>query len=45
VIAQNAARAISDAPNIPPDYAKLRMTQWAAIEYNTDADFAEAWDI
>lgn len=41
---QEASKAIGDAPNVPKDYARLRIEQWAKNEYASNPDFQRAWD-
>jgi len=43
-IAQRAQAAVANAPDLPPDYAKLRMEQWARNEYQTNPEFSNAWE-
>ena len=44
LVVQEASKAVANAPNLPKDYARLRMEQWAKNEYATNEEFRAAWD-
>jgi hypothetical protein len=44
LVVQEASKAVADAENLPKDYARLRMEQWAKNEYATNEEFRQAWD-